>query len=186
MTTTDTTAETRNCLRCGRELRSVAALARGYGEGCWRKVRAAERTADLSAWTPAQIAEAEQAIEDGAVVPSTREGVYHVVSVDGSEVHLVHRDGCSCTAGLKTHHPRPCWHRCAVAIITVSTVPAEPAPAAVKPSPIALPGDTAPVAADVLSALADELSAGGDILPALTGVWAALEAVGALDPIPAF
>ena len=166
MTASTAPAETRNCLRCGRKLRSAQARARGMGEGCWRKVRAAERTADLSAWTPSQIAEAEQAIEDGAVVPSTREGVFHVVSSDGSEVYRVHCDGCVCTNGLKTRPSRPCWHRCAVAVVTAAAAPAEPAPAAVRPSPIALPAP-APV-----SAPAD--------------VWAALEAVGALDLVPAF
>jgi hypothetical protein len=155
--------ETRNCLRCGRKLRSAQALSRGYGEGCWRKVRQAERTADLSAWTGSQVEEAELAILDGAVVPSNREGVFHVVSSDGSEVHLTHRDGCNCTAGLKTHHPRPCWHRCAVAMVLASSAPA--APAAAGHAAIALP---APV-----PALADD-------------VWAALEAAGALDLVPAF
>jgi len=127
MTASTAPAETRNCLRCGRKLRSAQARARGMGEGCWRKVRAAERTADLSAWTPSQIAEAEQAIEDGAVVPSNREGVFHVVSSDGSEVHLTHRDGCNCVNGLKTLPPRPCWHRCAIAIVTDMQAPATPA-----------------------------------------------------------
>ena len=43
-----------------------------------------------------------------------------VVSTDGSEVHLVHPHGCNCTSGLKTSQPRPCWHRCAVAIVLAS------------------------------------------------------------------
>jgi len=118
---TETAAEAR-CLRpgCGRKLTDPKSVALGMGPRCAAKVRAAGEAADLSAWTPAQVEDARQAIEDGAVVPSTREGVFHVVSADGSEVHLVHRDGCNCTAGLKTHHPRPCWHRCAVAIVTAS------------------------------------------------------------------
>jgi hypothetical protein len=161
MAASDTPAETRNCLRCGRKLRSAEALARGYGDGCWRKVRTAERTADLSAWTPSQIAEAEQAIEDGAVVPSTREGVFHVVSSDGSRVHLVTRDHCSCTAGMKTLPGRPCYHRLAVLLIL--------GPVAAGPLPVrtAIPMAAAPVT------VPDD-------------VWAALEASGALDLIPAF
>jgi hypothetical protein len=138
MTSMNTSADKVRCLRpgCGRKLTSAKSVARGYGDGCWRKMRQAERAADLSAWTPAQVAEAEQAIEDGAVVPSTREGVFHVVSVDGAEVHRTALHGCNCTAGLKTYHPRPCWHRCAVAIVT-----APPAPAAVTPArvPVAIP-----------------------------------------------
>jgi hypothetical protein len=154
--------ETRNCLRCGRELRSAEALARGYGEGCWRKVRKAAVQVDLSAWTESQADDARQAIEDGAVVPSTREGVFHVVSVDGSEVHRTAERGCNCTNGLKTRQPRPCWHRCAVAIVLATSVPA-PRPA-LAAAPVVLP---APAAAS-------------------DDVWTALEAAGALDLIPAF
>jgi hypothetical protein len=163
-------------LRCSRKLRSAEAVARGFGEGCWRKIRSAGRTADLSAWTASQVDEAQLAIEDGAVVPSNREGVFHVVSSDGAEVYRTHRNGCVCTNGLKTHQPRPCWHRCAVAIVTASQAPAAGLPTA----PVALPCGTVPVAADVLSVLADELSAGGDILPVLTDVWTVLESMGAL------
>ncbi len=123
MTPTTAPATQTRCLRCHRPLRSAEAVARGYGAGCWSKVRKAQRTADLSAWTPSQIEDAHQAIEDGAVVPSNREGVFHVVSSDGSEVHLTHPHGCNCTAGLKNLPPRPCWHRCAVAIVLASQAP---------------------------------------------------------------
>jgi len=145
MTSTDT-AQTRKCLGgCGYTLRSAKAIARGYGSRCWAKVRKAAQQADLSAWTPSQVEEARQAIEDGAVVPSGRPGVFHVVSVDGTEVHLTHRNGCNCTAGLKTHQPRPCWHRCAVAIVLASQAPAKPAvPAtapALAPAPSTAPAD---------------------------------------------
>ena len=133
------------CLGCRRPIRSAESIASGYGAGCRAKIRAAAKTADLSAWTPAQVEDAMQAIEDGAVVPSTRPGVFHVVSVDGTEVHRTHRNGCNCTAGLKTHQPRPCWHRCAVAIVLASQAPAKPAvPAAapaVAPAPLPAPAD---------------------------------------------
>lgn len=156
MITSDTTTETRECLGCGRTLQSAVAVARGYGSGCWAKIRKAERAADLAAWTESQIEDARQAIEDGAVVPSSREGVFHVVSSDGTEVHLTHRNGCNCTSGLKTHQPRPCWHRCAVAIVLASQAPA--AAEAAAPAPVAaLPAATAPA-----------------------DIWAALEAMGAL------
>jgi hypothetical protein len=136
---TETPAETRDCLRCGRKLRTADAVARGYGVGCWAKVRAAAKTVDLSAWTPSQIAEAEQAIEDGAIVPSNREGVFHVVSTDGTEVHRTAEHGCNCTNGLKTHQPRPCYHRCAVAIVMAASAPAAVKPTA--PAPLAALGD---------------------------------------------
>ena len=158
MISSDTGPEPRTCLACGWTLRSAKAVARGYGSACWAKIRKAEAATDLSAWTASQLEDAHQAIEDGAVVPSTRVGVFHVVSSDGSEVYRTHRDGCTCPNGLQIHQPRPCWHRCAVAI--VAPVPATPA----RPV-LALPA--APVA-DV------------------PDVWAALEAAGALDLVPAF
>jgi hypothetical protein len=167
--------ETRKCLGgCGRTLRSAEAVTRGYGSRCWAKVRKAARTTDLSAWTETQVEEAEQAIADGAVVPSTRGGVFYVVSSDGTEVYRTARHGCTCRNGLLTRPSRPCWHRCAVVIVTAAEAPTVSLPSA----PIALPGRP-PVAADTLSVLADGLSAGGDILPVLTDIWAELERMGA-------
>jgi hypothetical protein len=141
MTTASTQEHEAHCLRCHRTLKSAESIARGYGAGCWAKVRNAERTADLSAWTESQIEDARQAIEDGAVVPSTRKGVFHVVSSDGTEVHLTHRHGCNCANGLKTHQPRPCWHRCAVTIVLASSGPAAAKPAAPAPAPVTVPAD---------------------------------------------
>jgi hypothetical protein len=155
------TCETARCLRpgCGRKLTSPESVARGMGRHCARLVREAARTADLSAWTPAQVEEALQAIEDGAVVPSGREGVLLVVSVDGSEVHRVHRDGCNCVNGLKSRPSRPCWHRCLAVMVLGATAPAPVAPV------IPLPRAAAP--ADVWSAL-EALGATGtaDFIPA--------------------
>jgi hypothetical protein len=148
--------ETSRCLGCRRPIRAAESLATGYGAGCRAKIRKAAKTADLSAWTPAQVEDARQAIDDGAVVPSTREGVFHVVSSDGSEVHRTAEHGCNCTSGLKTRPTRPCYHRCAVAIVLATSAPA-PRPA-LAPVPVALP---APVAASA-------------------DIWAALEALGAL------
>lgn len=148
--------ETHRCLDCRRPIRSAESLATGRGVGCRAKLRKAAKAADLSAWTPSQIEDARQAIEDGAVVPSNRKGVFHVVGSDGTEVHLVARAGCNCTSGLKTCRPRPCFHRCAVAIVLAAQAPADAAVAA--PAPVAaLPAATAPA-----------------------DVWAALEAMGAL------
>ncbi len=148
-------AETPRCLDCRRPIRSAESLATGRGAGCRAKIRKAAKQADLSAWTPQQIEDAEQAIEDGAVVPSTRPDVFHVVSTDGTEVHRTAPHGCNCTNGLLTRPSRPCWHRCSVAIVLAASAPAaELAP----PAPVALP---APAAA-----------------PA--DIWAELEALGAL------
>lgn len=132
---------------CRRPIRSPESVAAGYGAGCRAKMRKTVRTADLSAWTACQAEEARQAIEDGAVVPSARPGVFHVVSTDGTEVHRVHRDGCNCTNGLQTRPPRPCWHRLAVVIALAAPAPA-PRPAATAapaatalPAPVTVPDD---------------------------------------------
>ena len=131
---TRTGTETRKCLGgCGRTLRSAKAVARGYGSRCWAKIREAAKQVDLSAWTPQQVEDARQAIEDGAVVPSARKGVFHVVSSDGSEVHLTHRNGCNCVSGLKTRQPRPCYHRAAAVIVLAASAPAVPASAPASP-----------------------------------------------------
>jgi hypothetical protein len=151
--------ETPRCLDCRRPIRAAESLATGRGAGCRAKLRKAAKAADLSAWTPSQIEDARQALEDGAVIPTTRKGVFHVVSSDGSEVHLVHRDGCNCTSGLKTLPPRPCWHRAAVAIVLAAPAPApRPAPAPV-PATVAIPVLATASAADI---------------------WAELEALGAI------
>jgi hypothetical protein len=136
MASTEVTADKPRCLGCRRQIRSAEALATGYGASCRAKIRQAAKQTDLSAWTESQVEDARQAIEDGAVVPSTRKGVFQVVSRDGERIRRTMTGGCNCEAGLKTSQPRPCWHRCAVAIVTASQAPAtEMAPA---PAPIAL------------------------------------------------
>jgi hypothetical protein len=153
---TATPAETARCLGCRRPIRAAESIATGYGSGCRAKIRKAAKVADLSAWTESQIEDARQAIEDGAVVPSNREGVFHVVGGDGTEVHLVALDGCNCVSGLKNRPPRPCWHRCAVAIVLAS-----------RAASVALVAAPAPVVA--LPAV-----------PASADIWTELEALGAI------
>jgi len=129
MASTDTTTEPHYCL--GRKITSAASIAAGRGAGCRAKIRRAAKAADLSAWTESQIEDARTAIADGAVVPAARPDVFHVVSSDGTEVHLTHPDGCNCANGLRTRPPRPCWHRCAVAVVMAAHAPAQtPTPAA--------------------------------------------------------
>jgi len=152
MISTDTAPEPRRCLGCRHVIRSAEALATGYGAGCRAKIRKAARTADLSQWTPAQVAEARQAIEDGAVVPSTRPGVFHVVSSDGGEVHKTAEHGCNCADGLQNKPPRPCWHRAAVVIVLAASAPApRPVPAPVA-EPVAVPAPV-PAPRDLLAEL---------------------------------
>lgn len=153
MTSTETTQEPRRCLGCRHVIRSAESLATGYGAGCRAKMRQAAKSADLSAWTESQVADARQAIEDGAVVPSSREGVYHVVSSDGSEVHLTHANGCNCENGLKTRPSRPCYHRCAVAIVLAASAPATVSAAEAAPVPLPAVPAPAPAERDLLAEL---------------------------------
>jgi hypothetical protein len=93
----------------------------GYGPRCAAKIRAAAKAADLSAWTPRQVEQARELIEDGGLVPAGRDGVFLAVSTDGTEVYRVAADWCECPAGLKE---KSCYHRCAVVITIASTAPA--------------------------------------------------------------
>jgi hypothetical protein len=118
--------QTHRCLRpgCGRKLTDPKSIARGYGPRCAAKIRAAEKSADLTAWTPRQVEQAHELIEDGGLVPAGRDGVFLAVSTDGTEVRRVAADWCECPAGLKE---KPCYHRCTVVITIASTAPAAPA-----------------------------------------------------------
>jgi hypothetical protein len=155
MTVAETSTDPARCLDCRRPIRAAESLATGRGAGCRAKLRKAAKVADLSAWTPSQIEDARQALEDGAAVPSNRGGVFNVVSSDGTEVHLVARDGCNCVSGLKNRPPRPCWHRCVVAIVIASQAPA--------------PAEVPALAPAALLAA-----------PASVDIWTELEALGAI------
>lgn len=113
MQATETTA---HCLKCGRRLTSARSIARGYGGGCWAKVRRAPKVADLSAYKPAQLSQARELIEDGAIVP-LRGRVFQAVSSDGAETYLTHPQTCNCPAGLKG---RRCYHVAAARILTAA------------------------------------------------------------------
>jgi hypothetical protein len=125
--TTETAPADHRCLSCGRKITSAESVAARRGSGCRAKIRKAAKQADLSAWTPGQVDDARELIEDGGIVPAGRPDVFWTVSSDGSEVHLTHRDGCNCPAGLKTRQGRPCYHRCAVEIVLASHAPVLPA-----------------------------------------------------------
>ena len=135
MTSTMTGTETARCLGCRRPIRSAESLATGYGSGCRAKVRKAARTADLSAWTPGQIEDARELIEDGGVVPTARPGVFRTVSRDGSAVHLTSARFCGCARGLKGS---PCYHGLAVTQVLAASAPAPrpvPPPVAASAAP---------------------------------------------------
>jgi hypothetical protein len=126
MTTTDTSTEAvHRCLRpgCGRKLTSPESIARGYGKHCAAKIRAAGKSADLSAWTQRQVQQARELIEEGGLVPAGPDGVFLAVSTDGSEVYRCAAGFCECPAGQKETH---CYHVCAVTIVLAASVPAAP------------------------------------------------------------
>jgi hypothetical protein len=126
MITTTTGTETEHrCLSCGRPIRSAESIAAGRGSGCRAKIRKAAKSADLSAWTPRQVEQARELIEDGGLVPSGREGVFFAVSTDGAEVYRCAAGFCECPAG-QASTPKLCYHRAGVVIVTASTTPATP------------------------------------------------------------
>ncbi|MEU6781533.1 helix-turn-helix domain-containing protein [Nonomuraea angiospora] len=71
-------------------------------------------TADLDGFKPQQVDKARELIEQGAILPTSRQGLYTAVSGDGTTTYLVHRASCSCPA---SRHGRACYHRCAVALL---------------------------------------------------------------------
>jgi excisionase family DNA binding protein len=73
-------------------------------------------TADLDGFKPAQVDKARELIEQAAILPTKRQGLFTAVSSDGTTTYLVHANGCTCPAGQRGKHL--CYHRAAVAILT--------------------------------------------------------------------
>jgi hypothetical protein len=110
------------CLRCGRRLTALASISRGYGRACRARIAVAARTADLGAFHAWQVDKARDAIEVGAVVPSTRPGLYAAVSGDGATVYLADARDRSCTCKAAANRRR-CYH-VAGALILAAAAPA--------------------------------------------------------------
>lgn len=106
----ETPAEQNRCMRCGRKL----TVSTGYGPKCQARIRAAAKAAELAEWTERQLEDAQELLEDGGVVPTSRPGVFRTVSTDGTEFHLTHAAACNCQAGLRSVR---CYHRAAVALV---------------------------------------------------------------------
>jgi hypothetical protein len=110
--------EHEHCLRpgCGRRLYSAASRRRGYGWGCWRRIRAAAKVealrAALAEFTARQLDQARELVEDCAIVPGAIAGLFHCVSSDGTEVYETAAEACSCPAS------RECYHQAAAIIVT--------------------------------------------------------------------
>jgi hypothetical protein len=101
---------------CGRLLRAAKSVSRGFGPRCWAKIAAATRSTDLSAFSAAQAAKAAEAIEQLAVVPLSRPGIYGHVSGDGTATYVVdtREQSCTCKAG---QNGRRCYHLAAGLIL---------------------------------------------------------------------
>jgi len=110
------------CQGCKRPLRAAASIAAGRGPRCLAKARAAALTDAVKDFTPAQVEKALEAIAEGAVVATSRPGIYRCVSSDGSTVYLVAYEGCTCPSGTRGLG-RLCWHRAAVRLLAVSRKP---------------------------------------------------------------
>lgn len=72
---------------------------------------------DLGIYKAEQIEKALEAIEQQAILPTSRPGMFTAVSSDGSTTYLTHACGCGCRAGQRGIR---CWHRAAVAILTAA------------------------------------------------------------------
>lgn len=105
------------CLRCGRKLTASASL--GYGPVCRRRIRQAAAATETPGVKPEQHAKAVELIEQGAIVPTSRPGVFRAVSSDGSVIYLAHSATCTCPAGLRG---RTCYHSVAVRLILAASI----------------------------------------------------------------
>jgi hypothetical protein len=101
------------CISCGRRLFCAVSKHRGYGWGCWARIRKAVRKAmeALTAFTVRQVEQARELIEDAAIVAGEIAGLFHCGSTDGTEIYDTTTDTCSCVAS------KECYHRAAVAIL---------------------------------------------------------------------
>lgn len=117
MATTQNTTTAR-CLSCHRPLRSAKSIAAGRGPRCQAKVAAAANVVDLTDYKPAQADKARELIEQGAILPTRRPGIYLTVASDGTTTYLTHSAQCTCKAG---RWQRRCYHTAAARILTAAT-----------------------------------------------------------------
>jgi hypothetical protein len=103
-------------------LKSAASIAAGVGRGCAAKIRQAAREHALEGLTEKQAAEAVEIVADGGVIEA-REGVFRVVSGDGSQSYITTPDGhCNCRWGLRrtSADTKVCKHVGAVRLVQVT------------------------------------------------------------------
>ena len=106
------TTEHEHCIKCGRRLHCAVSRSRGYGWGCWARVRKARKLAVLVNFTIKQIEQAAELIEDAAIIPTALATVFRTVSSDGTRVYLTTATGCTCPAS------KACFHNAGVIMAT--------------------------------------------------------------------
>lgn len=110
------------CLRCGRVLTAAASVSGSFGRACKARVAEGARAADLTEFHLWQVDKAREAIEQQALVPSSRPGLYAAVSGDGTTVYLADAREPSCTCRAAANGRR-CYHL-AGALILYAVAPA--------------------------------------------------------------
>ena len=118
---TSTGAHTAKCLRCGRVRRfrtaEAAAKSAPHGRICAARIRLAAITEAVRGFAQAQVDKAREMIADGCFVPTSRPGVFRVVSSDGERTYLAHSDTCNCPSGLRRLFACTCKHSLGVRLI---------------------------------------------------------------------
>ncbi|GIH25129.1 hypothetical protein Aph01nite_34390 [Acrocarpospora phusangensis] len=113
----DLRASTASCLRCGRNLTSPESIQRGYGRQCRTLMSLATTKPTPEGFSATQMDKAWEAIEQGAIVRTSRFEMFTAVSTDGTTHYLIRPGSCTCPAGQRGHL---CYHRLAVHIITAT------------------------------------------------------------------
>lgn len=105
------------CKRCNRTLTSAVSIERGTGARCAFLDKLDRLKKALADFSQAVIDKAAALIDEGAILPSVkRRGFFTAVSSDGSRTYLVHPNGCTCPAGIKS---KPCYHRASAITLTI-------------------------------------------------------------------
>ena len=121
---TSTGAHTAKCLRCGRVRRfrtaEAAATASPHGRVCAARIRLAAITEAVRGFAQAQVDAAREMIADGCFVPTSRPGVFRVVSSDGERTYLAHPETCNCPSGLRRLTACTCKHSLGARILVAT------------------------------------------------------------------
>lgn len=107
------------CRRCGRKLTSHRSRKLGFGEECWRRMRAAIAVLrfeveyqKIGAFTSRQIDSAEELVADGGIA-YLGDYSFETVSTDGSTRYKTSLFNCTCPAGERGEE---CYHQASVLI----------------------------------------------------------------------